>query len=231
MKDRSRSDAHARAGIGRPWAVAGSTFLVALAAVACAPEDGAPEEDAAAEMAAAEGGMASAAQEAPACRFTASGEELMGRPSPPDSAMAEISGATAKLCYGAPSMRERDVMGGLVPYGEPWRMGANEPTTLHVQRAARIGSVEVEPGSYSLYAIPGESEWEIVLNSAVDRWGIPINEEVRASDVGSFTVQSETLDEPVERLSITMEPADGGANVVLRWETTQVSFPVQPTGS
>lgn len=216
-----------RAGTAGRWAFAAPALVVALALAACAPGEGAPDETMPDEAATAEEEMA-AVQEAPACQFRASGEELTGRASPPDSATAEIGGQTARLCYGAPSMRGRQIVGELVPLGQPWRMGANEPTTLHLPVAAEIGGVAVEPGSYSLYAIPGESEWTIVVNSAVDRWGIPINDEVRAADVGSFTVQPETLDEPVERLSITMEPAESGAHVVVEWETTRVSFPIRP---
>lgn len=215
--------------LAAPFALAG------LVLAGCAPADG--TDDAEADTAAAdtmEAGDAMAAgtaQEAPACRFTASGEELTGRASPPDSATATLGGETAKLCYGAPSMRDREIMGGLVPYGQPWRMGANEPTTLHLPFAADVGGVSVEPGSYALYAVPGESEWEIFLNGDPERWGIPINETVQAQNVGSFTVQPETLEQPVEMLSIDMESADGdSARVVLEWATTRVTFPIRRVG-
>ncbi|MGH7540292.1 MAG: DUF2911 domain-containing protein [Gemmatimonadota bacterium] len=218
----------------RPWLSAAPAALAGLAYLACAPGGGTPGEEAgegADTMAAAETAMAAGAtaQEAPACRFTAAGEELTGRASPPDSATVELGGQTVKLCYSAPSMRGRTIMGDLVPYGEPWRMGANEPTTLHVPFAAEVGTVRVEPGSYALYAVPGESEWTIVVNAAPDRWGIPIDEEVRAQDVGSFAVQPEALEQPVERLAIRMEPGEGGAaNVVVEWANTRVSFPIRP---
>lgn len=222
----------------RWWATAVPALLVALAVSACGPAgDGMEAEsgEAAAEsegaMAGGEAGMMEGGmgQEAPACRWTASGEELTGRASPPDSASVALGGGTAKVCYSAPSIRGRQIMGGLVPYGEPWRMGANEPTTLHLPVAAEVGGVRVEAGSYALYAIPGESEWTIVLNSDPARWGIPINDQVRANDVGSFTVQPEAIDEAVERMTIEMESAAGGAaRVVLEWENTRVSFPIQP---
>lgn len=232
---------HRRGGIRGPARsfLAAPAFLAGLALAACSPGDGTPGEemgDPAAEngeMAAAGDATADAgAQEATACRFTASGEELTGRASPPDSASVELGGQTAKLCYSAPSARGREIMGGLVPYGDPWRMGANEPTTLHLPFAAEVGGVSVEPGSYALYAVPGESEWTIVLNSDPERWGIPIDDEVRAQDVGSFTVQPESLEAPVEQLSIDMEPAEdgaeaAGARVVVEWESTRVSFPIR----
>lgn len=221
------------------WMRAAPAVLVAVGLLACAPGEEVPEEEGAAEEASMEAGEAAAAagaeamasggmQGAAACRWTASGQELTGRASPPDSSTVQLGGQTAKLCYSAPSMRDREIMGGLVPYGEPWRMGANEPTTLHLPVAAQVGGVRVEPGSYAVYAIPGETEWTIVLNSDPERWGIPINEEVRAADVGSFTVQPESLEQPVERMSIELESAQDGARVVLEWENTRVSFPVRP---
>jgi len=167
---------------------------------------------------------------APACTWNASGDELASRPSPPDSASVQLGDGVVKVCYSAPSARGRQVFGGLVPYGQPWRLGANEATTIHVTVPAEIGTVRVEPGTYSLYAIPGELEWTIVVNRAANRWGIPINEGVRAQDVGSFTVTPEATDH-VEQFSISLQPAqDGAAQMVIAWETTRVTFPVRPAG-
>lgn len=168
------------------------------------------------------------AQDVPACSFTAEGEELTGRASPPDSSAVELDGAMAKICFSSPRMRGREIMGGLVPYGQPWRMGANEPTTLHLGAPARLGDLSLERGSYALYAVPGEEEWRIVANSAVDRWGIPIDEEIRRNDVGSVTVSPESTDEPVEALDIRLEPADDGARLVVEWERTRLSVPLRP---
>lgn len=170
------------------------------------------------------------AQDVPACSFTAEGEELTGRASPPDSSSVALDGATAKICFSSPRMRGREIMGGLVPYGQPWRMGANEPTTLHLGAPARLGDLSLERGSYALYAVPGEEEWRIVANSAVDRWGIPIDEEIRRNDVGSVTVSPESTDEPVEALDIRLEPADDGARLVVEWERTRLSVPLRPAG-
>lgn len=211
----------------RPWAV-GTLFTATLIFLACAPaEEAGMEEGAEAGETAGDPMAARTAGEAPACRFTASGEELTGRASPPDSASVRLGDATAKLCYGAPSVRGREIMGGLVPFGQPWRMGANEPTTLHLPFPAEVGGVELEPGSYALYAIPGETEWTIVVNADPERWGVPIDDEVRARDLGSFTVRPERLEEPVERMRIGIQPpGDGTARIVLEWENTRVSFPL-----
>ncbi|NNF12220.1 MAG: DUF2911 domain-containing protein [Gemmatimonadetes bacterium] len=173
--------------------------------------------------------MAAAPASELSCYSTVTMAEAQERPSPLESIEFSVGGHDALLCYGAPSARGRDIMGGLVPFGEPWRMGANEPTTLHLAGPATIQGVAVEPGSYSIYAIPGESEWEIVLNSTHERWGIPIDESVRASDVGSFTVEPESMDESAETLHFSFEPTSAGmGDVIMEWENTRVSFHAHP---
>jgi len=153
--------------------------------------------------------------------------EAMDRPSPLGDTDIVMGGTVGKFCYGRPSARGRQVEGGLIPFGDPWRLGANEATAIHLAVPVRVGSVDLDPGSYSIYTIAGESEWEIVLNAEAKRWGIPIADEVRANDIGSFMVPVETVGEPVETLTATWEPggADNG-NLVVAWGTTQVRIPV-----
>jgi hypothetical protein len=165
----------------------------------------------------------SGAQQALECLLIgADMEQATARPSPLRQVEFSYDGGEGLLCHGAPSARGREIMGGLVPFGEPWRMGANEPTTIHLSAAASIGGVDVEAGSYSIYGIPGEGEWEIFVNSNYERWGIPINAEVRGTEIGSFTVTPGATDSPVETLTYSYE--DG--NIVLEWENTRLSFPV-----
>ena len=119
------------------------------------------------------------------------------------------------------------MIGGDLPFGTPWEMGANEPTTLHLPFPARVGSVDLEPGSYSLYAIPGAGEWTIVVNGNPDRWGVPLSAEVRAADVGSFAVVPQELSEPVETLTFDFGPSSEGSGVlVYAWERITLSIPV-----
>lgn len=166
-----------------------------------------------------------------ACGLDAPREELEERLSPPDSSSVELAAGAAKICYGAPSARGRQIMGGLVPFGQPWRLGANEPTTLHLSFPARVGGVEVEPGAYALYAVPGEDEWEIVVNDDPDRWGVPIDEEVRANDIGSATVAAGRTEEHVETLDVELRKEDDGrALMVISWERTRVAVPVEAGG-
>lgn len=146
--------------------------------------------------------------------------DVEGRQSPLQELSFSYDGGEGLLCYGAPSARERVVMGELVPYGEVWRLGANEATALHLSAAATVGGVALEPGSYSLYATPGETEWTFHVNSEYDRWGIPIDEAVQSTEVGSFMATPSATAEMVEMM--TFEQVDGALR--FSWENTQVDI-------
>jgi len=164
------------------------------------------------------------------CWIRGPADKLAERPSPLDSSAVQLGGGTIKLCYGRPSARGRKVMGELVPFGQPWRLGANEATSIHLPFAAEIAGVRVEPGTYTLYVIPGASKWQIVVNRGVQRWGVPIDKDVRAADVGAGTVNTESLGAPVEMLTLKFAPATGNATeLVFEWEKTRVRIPIRRT--
>lgn len=165
---------------------------------------------------------------APACWIRGDASRLPTRASALDSTTVDVGGAVLKVCYSRPAARGRRVMGGLVPFGQPWRLGANEATAVHVPFAAEIAGVTVEPGVYSLYAIPGDTSWQIVVNRGVERWGIPLNAEVRAQDVGSGAVRVDRLTEPVEELTLRFGPVAANATeLIIEWERTRVRVPVR----
>jgi len=153
------------------------------------------------------------------------------RPSPLGETIVTLGGETAKVCYGRPSANDRKVMGELVPFGQPWRLGANEATAIHLPFAAEVGGIRLEPGSYSIYAVPGEEEWKFFLNRNFQRWGIPINEEISAEDIGSFTRPAEATDRMVEQLTFGwMAHGDDMGHLVMEWEHTGVEIPIQKAG-
>ncbi len=227
-----------------------AVFAGTAALVACGSGDSSSET-----METAETSMSSTAtypecRIAPATeRFPERGtpEELAARPSPLTDVTVDYENGVGTLCYGAPSARGREVIGGLVPFGSPWRAGANEPTTLHLTAPALLGTipsergidafmalnpVALEAGSYSLYAIPGEEEWEIIVNPNHERWGVPITDEVRSTEVGSFRVVPGTTDEMVETMSYGYYPNDENTmgNISMMWENTRVQFHLHPGG-
>ncbi len=155
--------------------------------------------------------------------------KLANRLSPLDSVRIHLGDATAKLCYGRPSARGRTMVGGQDPFGRPWRMGANEPTALHLPFAATVGDIPLKPGDYRLYAIPTDSTWAIVVNGAIDEssWGIPIDARVRAGDIGQLEVTPTHLDKFVETLTFTFDRTSSrrGA-LVYAWENRTFRIPI-----
>jgi hypothetical protein len=171
-------------------------------------------------------GTATAVPAPGACTYRGTADSLKGRLSPLDSTVLSVDGATIKVCYGRPFIRGRVIMGGLVPFGEPWRLGANEPTRLVLPFAATVAGVRVEPGTYSLYVVPQKTSWEIHVNTDVDRWGIPIDSLVRARDVGTGTVPVETLPQVVDQLTLRLV-ARTPVELVVTWEKTRVRIPIE----
>jgi hypothetical protein len=162
------------------------------------------------------------------CTHRGTAADLARRASPLDSVQLTVDGATVTVCYSRPSAHGRAIMGGLVPFGEPWRLGANEPTRLVLPFAAEVAGVRVEAGTYSLYVVPQKTSWEVHVNKAVERWGIPINEQVQAQDVGKGTVAVESLAQPVEQLTLRLV-AGSPAELVVEWESTRVRIPIRKT--
>jgi hypothetical protein len=151
------------------------------------------------------------------------------RVSPLRSTVVRFSSGRAKLCYGAPSLRGRRMLGGeAAPFGRLWRTGANEPTTLHLDRPVALGELFLAPGSWSIYTVPGAESWEVVVNHATRQWGLESEyAAVAAREVGRFRLPAETLAEPVETLRFRAEPEGGDRfRLVLEWQTTRVAIPI-----
>ena len=208
--------------IQRWMAVAGGLLVFAACAGSPEPEmepEGATVADAGAPA------PASALQCQPVARMP-----LEGRASPYDSTLIALGGEEAKLCYGRPSARGRQVFGQLVPYDTLWRTGANEPTTLHLPFAAEIAGIEVQPGSYSIYTVPGRESWTVIVNRSTSQWGHEgqYTPEVRAQEVGRASVQAESVTTPVETFVIRAEPRGASAaDLVMEWENTRVRVPIE----
>ncbi len=206
--------------------VAGVLTVLAFVAACGAADDGEPAAGVTTEAATVD--VAPAIDVAVACQ--PSQMPLADRPSPYDSVFVAVGADQAKLCYGRPSARDREIFGGLVPYDTLWRTGANEATTIHLPAAAEIAGIAVEPGSYTIYTVPGEEEWTVIVNRSISQWGIETayTPEVRAQEVARAAVPSEAIPEHVETFVITTESADANTtNLVLTWENTRVRIPVR----
>lgn len=182
-------------------------------------------------------GLAAGALPAPAVADTACVVQnpqqmpAQGRQSPLDSVTFAVGASKVKVCYGRPSLRGRTMIGGAaVPYGKLWRTGANEPTVFYTPVPLTIAGIKVAPGFYSLYTVPGEREWEIIVNRATSQWGHEsrYTEAVKRQEVGRGKASAERIEKPVETFTIRAEPSGGAQSLLLEWEHTRVRVPVLP---
>lgn len=115
-------------------------------------------------------------------------------------------------------------MGDLVPFGKVWRTGANEATTLTTDRDLMIRSLHVPAGTYTLFTVPGEQDWTLIVNKQTGQWGTRYDE---SQDLGRVPMNVVSLDEPVESFLISIEPTDDGRGMLkLIWENTEANVPI-----
>jgi hypothetical protein len=140
--------------------------------------------------------------------------------SPPASTEAKLSnGKKLSVAYSAPSMRGRKIMGELVPYGKVWRTGANAATTLTTEGDIMLGSIHVPAGTYTLFTIPGEKEWTLIVNKQTGQSGTAYDE---AQDLGRTKMTVKSTKEPVETFAINAT----STALTFTWENTQAIVPV-----
>lgn len=131
-----------------------------------------------------------------------------------------------KIYYSRPQLNGREMMGGKdIPYGKVWRLGANEATEITLYKDASIGGETVKAGTYSVYAIPTETEWTIILNTKLDTWGNYAHDE--SKDVAKFNVKVEAPDEKIEAFSMALLAKGDGAEWVIGWENALVKVPMK----
>jgi hypothetical protein len=144
--------------------------------------------------------------------------------SPPATATVELNGKQITIDYNTPFMRGRKIMGGLVPYDKVWRTGANPATTLKTQADLKIGTATVPAGTYTLYTLPSETTWKLIINKQTGQWGTVYHE---SEDLARVDMRKSILPKPQEKMSISFEKTHGNRTQLhVRWETTDVWVPV-----
>jgi hypothetical protein len=143
--------------------------------------------------------------------------------SPPASASVRIAGKQISVDYYAPSMHGRRIMGELVPFGQVWCPGANVATGFTTQADLQIGNLKLPKGTWSIWAIPGDKEWTLVINKQSGQHHLDYN---AAEDFGRAKMIVKTLPMPVETFRIELTSSGGNkGNLALIWETTEASIP------
>jgi hypothetical protein len=143
------------------------------------------------------------------------------KPSPASTATGKAGNVNITITYSAPSVKGRTIWGALVPFGKVWRTGANDATTFEIDGDVKIEGNSLAKGKYSLFTIPGEREWTIIINSNAKQWGAFSYK--AEDDVIRFKVKSSKSASFNEALKFQVE----NGNVSILWENLAVSFNVK----
>jgi hypothetical protein len=134
-------------------------------------------------------------------------------------------GPYARVIYSRPAKNNRTVFGDLIEYDKIWRLGANEATELELFRDARIGNLRVKKGRYTLYAIPTETSWTLIINRDHDTWGAFKYDPKK--DVGRVTIPVEKMTDTTESFTMFFEKAGTGASLFIYWDNYKAVVPMQ----
>jgi hypothetical protein len=147
------------------------------------------------------------------------------RPSPPANAECKFSdGKGVKIDYSSPRAKGRKIFGGLVPYGQVWRTGANEATTFVADTDVTVGGQNVPAGSYTIFTVPEADKWTLVISKKTGEWGTdypgPSEDLVRVP----MTVSKTSA--PVENFMIGFEQGGNKCTLHIDWENTRASVDI-----
>jgi hypothetical protein len=144
--------------------------------------------------------------------------------SPPAETSVAIAGNQISVEYYAPSMHGRKVMGGLVPYGVVWCTGANWATKITTEAPIDLGGLKLPKGSYSIWTVPGEKEWTLIINSETGQFHLDYD---KTKDFGRTKMNLKTLPSLVETFKIELLSSGGNkGTLALSWENTEASVPI-----
>lgn len=143
--------------------------------------------------------------------------------SPPAETSITINGKKIHISYYAPSAHGRKIMGNLVPYGEVWCTGANYATQIDTESDLDMGGLKLPKGSYSIWTLPTEKEWTLIINKQIGQFHLDYN---KNRDFGRAKMSLKTLPSPVETFTIRLtQNGDKQGTLALLWENTEASEP------
>jgi hypothetical protein len=144
--------------------------------------------------------------------------------SPQADSAVSIAGKKISVEYYAPSAHGRKVMGGLVPYGQVWCTGANWATKITTEADLEIGGLKLPKGSYSIWTVPNEKEWTLIVNSETGQFHLNYDQ---SRDFGRTRMALKTLPSPVETFKVQLTASgDNKGTLALIWENTEASVPI-----
>lgn len=141
----------------------------------------------------------------------------------PASPRVTAESDNVSVAYGQPSKKGREIFGKLIKFDEVWRAGANEATEVTFKKDVIFGETKVKAGTYTLFTIPGATEWTFILNSNLKQWGAYNYNKIKKDDVATVKAKSSKTSETIE--AMTFKVSD--ASLTLMWDDTQVSVPLK----
>jgi hypothetical protein len=145
--------------------------------------------------------------------------------SPPAKAACKFSdGKMIVVNYSSPRIRGRKIFGGLVPFGEVWRAGANEATTFVTNSDVVVGGKSVPKGSYTLFTFPTRDMWQLIISKQTGEWGIPYPGE--QYDFARVAMNLSKLSATLQNFTISFDPAGTTCTMKLDWELTRASIDI-----
>ncbi len=128
--------------------------------------------------------------------------------------------------YSRPGVKNRDIFGGLVPYGQVWRTGANQATKIVFSTPVKLNGTDIPAGTYGLFTIPGKDEWTIIINKGAEQWGAYKYD--AKSDVARFKSTPITLEKPLDTLTIEFNKiTDDSSYINIAWDKTLVPIKLE----
>lgn len=142
-------------------------------------------------------------------------------PSPAATIKQRVGLTDIEISYSRPSMKDRQIFGGLLPFGVVWRTGANTATKMTLSTAVKFNGAEVPAGTYEIFTIPGQAEWTFIIHKNMSQWGSYAYDP--KNDVARVTAKPVVLAAPVETLAIGFNDLrDESATLNIAWENTRV---------
>lgn len=156
----------------------------------------------------------------------AEAQEVKTRPSPLSIASSRYKDTYIKITYSQPRKNGREIFGKLVPFDKVWRTGANEATEITCTKDVLINGIILKAGTYTLFTIPNQIKWTIIINSDVGLWGA-YNYNAK-KDIFRFDVPVETIESTLyEAFTIQLDQKNDVADLLIRWDKTKVSIPIK----
>jgi hypothetical protein len=147
------------------------------------------------------------------------------KPSPAASATCDLGGGkSVNTDYSSPRMKGRKIYGGLVPYGQVWRTGANEATTFVTNADLIVGGKPVPAGNYTIFTVPGAEKWTLIVNKKTGERGTPYKYE--SDELARVDMKVSKLSAPMENFTISYKKLGPGCIMMLDWENTRAAVEI-----